>query len=151
MNLQQALQGVQRLCIDTAPLIYLIERHPRYFELMLNIVQAISQGELRACSTVLTLTEVLTQPLRVNNSNLVQAYEAILQDSVGFQLVPIDTTIARLSAELRAKYALKTPDAIQIATATHMNCQAFLTNDLGLKRVQELRILVLSDLTLRGT
>jgi predicted nucleic acid-binding protein len=135
VNFRQALQGLQRLCIDTAPLIYLIERHPRYFELMLNVVQVISQGELRAYSTVLTLTEVLTQPLRANNSTFVSAYEAILQDSVGFQLVPIDAPIARLSAELRAKYALKTPDAIQIATAIYMNCQAFLTNDLGLKHV----------------
>ncbi|MBW4523229.1 MAG: PIN domain-containing protein [Scytolyngbya sp. HA4215-MV1] len=44
------------------------------------------------------------------------------------------------------QYNLKLPDALQIATARVTGCQAFLTNDTALKRVGELRILVLSEL-----
>jgi predicted nucleic acid-binding protein len=41
---------------------------------------------------------------------------------------------------------LRLPDALQIAVALEAGCEAFLTNDLTLKRVVELRVLVLDDL-----
>lgn len=38
-------------------------------------------------------------------------------------------------------------EAIQIATAIHVGCEAILTNDLKLQRVTELQVLALNDLT----
>jgi predicted nucleic acid-binding protein len=63
-------------------------------------------------------------------------------------LGPVHSAAARLAADLRARYSLRTPDAIQVATAIGAGCMAFLTNDRGLRPVMELRILVLEDLTL---
>lgn len=45
---------------------------------------------------------------------------------------------------------LRTPDALQIAAALVAGCEAFLTNDAGLKRVTELRVLVLDELEMVG-
>ena len=77
---------------------------------------------------------------------LVNDYENIIQNSIGFDLIPIDEQIARRAAHLRAQYNLKTPDALHVATALETGCQAFLTNDMGLKRVSEIRVLVLDEL-----
>jgi predicted nucleic acid-binding protein len=41
---------------------------------------------------------------------------------------------------------LRTPDAFQIAAALGAGCEAFLTNDLALSQVAELRVLVLDKL-----
>lgn len=60
----------------------------------------------------------------------------------------VTSTIAENAARLRAKYNLRTPDALHVATALQTNCNAFLTNDLGLKRVNEIVVLVLDDLEL---
>jgi predicted nucleic acid-binding protein len=49
---------------------------------------------------------------------------------------------------LRAHYNLRTPDALQVATALEFGCQAFLTNDEQLQRVTDLRVLVLKELSL---
>jgi predicted nucleic acid-binding protein len=49
---------------------------------------------------------------------------------------------------LRARYNLRTPDALQISAALETSCQAFLTNDTQLKRVTELRMLILDELEL---
>lgn len=57
-------------------------------------------------------------------------------------------SIAETAAELRARYNLRTPDALQIAVALENNCDAFLCNDNGLKRVTELKILILDELEL---
>jgi hypothetical protein len=45
------------------------------------------------------------------------------------------TYVAERAAELRARYNLRTPDALQVATALVRRCEAFLTNDARLKRV----------------
>ncbi|WP_416670565.1 type II toxin-antitoxin system VapC family toxin [Egbenema bharatensis] len=44
------------------------------------------------------------------------------------------------------KHNLKLTDALQLATALEAGCQAFLTNDTQLKRVTELKVLVISEL-----
>lgn len=56
--------------------------------------------------------------------------------------------LAEQAADLRARYNLRTPDAVQIATAIDTGCDAFLTNDIALKRVTEICVIVLSELTL---
>jgi predicted nucleic acid-binding protein len=60
--------------------------------------------------------------------------------------VEITAAIARSTAEVRAKYNLKLPDALQVAIALEASCEALLTNDAQLKRVTELRILVIDEL-----
>jgi predicted nucleic acid-binding protein len=63
-------------------------------------------------------------------------------------MLPIDAVVADMAASLRAKYSLRTPDALQVGTAIVNRCEALLTNDNGLKRVSELSILVLDELEL---
>jgi len=146
MMLPDALRGIRLLGIDSAPLIYLVERHPSYIDRMVFILRYISSGAISAVGSPLILTEVLSQPLRMGKKELVKEYEDIIQNSIGFTLIPIDEQIARRAAELRAKYGLRTPDALHIATALENYCQAFLTNDIGLKRVSEIQVLVLDEL-----
>jgi predicted nucleic acid-binding protein len=55
-------------------------------------------------------------------------------------------TAAERAAELRARYHLRTPDALQVATALLSDCQAFLTNDKDLSRIIEIQVLVLETL-----
>jgi predicted nucleic acid-binding protein len=62
--------------------------------------------------------------------------------------VPIDQDCGRKSAEIRARYNLTLTDAFQVAAALNAGCEAFLTNDAGLKRVTELRIITLDELEL---
>ncbi|MCX7969609.1 MAG: type II toxin-antitoxin system VapC family toxin [Armatimonadetes bacterium] len=148
MRLDEALSGVSCLGIDTAPFIYFVERHPDYLDLIREVIRRIDAGELTAVSSVVTLTEVLTQPLRFGNFSLAQKYRNVLYQSRNFKLVQIDADIAEIAAELRSRYNLRTPDALQLAAAIKSGCDAFLTNDATLKKVAELKVLVLSELKL---
>jgi len=146
MKVREALIGVTLLGIDTAPFIYFIEQHPTYLSLMREILQLVDSGTILACSSVITLTELLTMPLRSGNFSLADEYRRLLYYSRNFRLIPISVTIAERAALIRAQYNLRTPDAIQIATALHCECDTFLTNDVKLKRLTELRVLVLDEL-----
>lgn len=145
--MKAALQGVQLLAIDSAPLIYFIERHPQFGPPMSEVGTRLDSGTLRAVAATLALTEVLTQPLRLNRADVAAAYRRILERHPGVRLVDLDPAIAVRSAELRARYGLKTPDAVQLATAMVAGCDAFLTNDSDLSRVSEIRVIQLAGLS----
>jgi predicted nucleic acid-binding protein len=148
MKLDDALAGVDRLGLDTPPFIYLIERNPAYLDLVREVFLRITAGQLAAHSSVITLTEVLTQPYHAGNDMLVRRYRRFLLRSRNFSLAPITAAIAEQAASLRARYGLRTPDALQISAALAAGCSAFLTNDARLQRVTELRVLVLDELEL---
>lgn len=72
----------------------------------------------------------------------------LLVNAANFQTLPIDIETATSAADLGARYNLRTPDALQVATALAAGCDAFLTNDSAFQRVSEIRILVLDHLEL---
>jgi len=146
VKIAAALQSVQRLYIETAPFIYFIETHPTYIKRMNTVIEAVENNPIEAFSSVITLTEVLNQPLKMGNEMLAQAYRDILINSGGYQLIPVNTIIAEAAADLRARYSLRTPDALHVASAINAACDAFLTNDMSIKRVTELPILSLDEL-----
>jgi predicted nucleic acid-binding protein len=148
VKIATALQGVRRLYIETAPLIYYVEEYPAYIAKMAAIIEAVENSPVAAFSSVITLTEVLNQPIKMGNRKLEQEYQDILVNSGGYQLVPVSVLIASAAAGIRARYGLRTPDALHIASAIHVACDAFLTNDAGIRRVTELPILILDELEL---
>lgn len=147
-TIDDALAGVDRLSLDTAPIIYFVERNLAYVDRVREVFRRVTVGTLSAHSSVITLAEVLTLPKRLGDDALAQRYRRLLLRSRNFTLGPINATIAERAADLRARYGLRTPDALQIATGLVAGCAAFLTNDGRLRRVSELRVLVLDDLTL---
>jgi predicted nucleic acid-binding protein len=148
IKLDDALSGIRLLGLDTAPVIYFVEAHPHYDARVTAVFQRISDGVLQASTSVITLSEVLVQPLLQGQAVLAQQYRDLLLHSANFQMLPIDAPLAEQAADLRARYRLRTPDALQIAAALATGCQAFLINDIALRRVTELRVLVLDDLEL---
>lgn len=148
LKIQAALSGVNRLYVEAAPLIYYVEEHPVYLQRMERIIAFIEDTPIEAVSSVIALTEVLSQPIKKGRTDLQQAYRDILASGEQFRLLPVSQIIAESAARLRAYHNLRTPDALHIATALDAACDAFLTNDNGLKRITQIRILALDDLEL---
>jgi predicted nucleic acid-binding protein len=125
--------GAGPVALDTAPFIYLIEEHPQYLPIVRPVFKAIAPG--------LTLLETLVQPYRVGNAVLAERYEALLTRSRGLHLVEITRAVCRVAAHLRAAHSVKTPDALQLATALLAKCPVFLTNDRKLPVISGIRVL----------
>lgn len=142
----KVLKGIFRIGIDTAPFIYFIEANPNYDQYLTPIFSAISQAKLIGITSTISITEVLVHPLRNGNVELALQYRNLLMNSQHLICRPVDAEIAELAASLRVKYQLRTPDALQIATAILANAEAFLTNDKNLKRVKELKVIIMDDL-----
>jgi predicted nucleic acid-binding protein len=111
-----------------------------------EIFEANDKGEFLFITSSITLLEVLVKPIRDGQSKIVEQYKKILNNASGMEIFEISNAIAIKAAELRAKYNLRTPDALQIATAIENNADYFLTNDMRLKPVKEINSVTLSDL-----
>jgi len=129
-------------------MIYYFEENPSYLDRMDRIFDIIVATPLVAVSGAHTLTEIMVKPLQSGNQSLAQEYRDILVNSDAFNLLAITVPIAESAADLRARYNLRTPDALHVASAIAAGCDAFLTNDARLKRVQEVFILFLDELEL---
>ena len=131
---------------DTAPVIYYIETNPAYIKLVDPFFNALDQGKFQLVTSTITLLEVLIHPLRHGNIALAQQYEILLNSTLNVQVVSVSTVIAQTAARIRATYNLRTPDAIQIATAIEQGSTFFVTNDPIFKRVPDINVIVLDEL-----
>jgi len=61
-------------------------------------------------------------------------------------LLDISSDIAELAGKLRGRYtSLRALDAIQIAVSINVKADAFITNDVKLKQIEESKVIVLKD------
>ncbi len=147
LKLEDAFNGITSLGVDTAPFIYFVEKNPTYVDRMIAIFQRVTR-DMQIITSTITLTEVLVVPFSQKQTHYERQYRNMLLRTERIMSVPVNASIAEVAAQLRANYRLRTPDAIQIATAIESGCDAFLTNDLGLPRVTEISVLVLDELEL---
>jgi predicted nucleic acid-binding protein len=146
LKVADALQGVTRLFLDTAPVIFYVERNPAFIAVVDLVFDRIDAGTLQAVTSPVTLAECLVVPLRLGKMQLQQDFTDLIVSGANVTFVPLDAAIGQQAAELRARYNLRLGDALQIAAALAAGCDAFLTNDLGLKRVQEIAVIVVVEL-----
>ncbi len=130
--------------VDTAIVIYSVEKVPDYFSALEPLWLRLKVGTLKMISSELTLMETLVLPLRNKRFDLIRAYESLLLAS-DLQAFPITQAVLKEAAQLRALTSLRTPDAIHAATAMGENCSIFLTNDADFRKVPDLPVVVLSE------
>ena len=144
MGLVDELRG-SRICIDTAPFIYFIEKDPKYLDILRPIFAEIDAGKIDALTSTITLLEVLVLPFKTKNESLAEKYREILLYAEGLTTFEIFHEVSELSSKLRAQYAIRTPDAIQIAVGIIYGADTFLTNDSDLKKVKDIRVVIFED------
>jgi predicted nucleic acid-binding protein len=134
------------VAFDSAPLIYYLEEHPRYSALSNELFDAIRENRTLGLTSVLTLVEVLVLPLRAGRISLAGDYRRLLSHTIGLTLFPVDEAICERAARMRADHLwLRTPDALQLATALEHGAQVMVTNDRRWQRLKEIPVVVLED------
>lgn len=142
MDVIEAL-GAGPVAVDTAAFIYWIEDHPTMAPIVAPIFHGADRGDFTICTSALTLLEVLVVPYRVGNLELAAAYEDLFGNAGGVDMVPIDSDVLREAARIRASSRVRTPDAIQLATAVVRGCSSFVTCDRGFPSLPTMRIVTL--------
>lgn len=135
----------QRVALDTMIFIYAFDKNPVYLSQLRLFFQAVENGEIEATTSTLTLVECLVRPYRKKDTVLAAKYMILFRNFPHLSVLPLTDEIAERAAFLRAQHNLKTPDAIQLATALLSDSQAFLTNDEEIPQVEGIRLLILDQ------
>jgi uncharacterized protein len=119
-----------KVYLDSCIIIYLLEEHPQFGSTVHQAIETASNRQFYV--SPLVELECLVVPLRAANTILIQRYEDFFRQQI---ILDIKPSIYRLAADLRARYRLKTPDALHLATAHHYDCAELWTNDDRLNQV----------------
>jgi predicted nucleic acid-binding protein len=144
-RLRALLRRHRRVALDTCIFIYQWEGDPRYSPLTDCIFSALERSDLVAVTSSITMTELLVHPYR--NDDVVEVNElfGLLSTYPNLEWIAPSLEVAARAAEIRARFGLRTPDALQAGTAVQSNATVFLTNDPIFRRIKDFEALVLDD------
>ncbi len=138
--------GHSRVLIDTSVWICHLEKHERLAKPAGRIIECIEDGKFRGITSELTLLELTVKPLQLGRQDIADDYEMLLGYFPNLQLEPISRNILMDAAGIRARYRLRTPDSIQLATGLSAGATLAVTNDDAWRDFPLIETLILEDL-----
>jgi predicted nucleic acid-binding protein len=145
-HLGRFLRRHKRIGLDTSVFIYQLENNPRYVGLTDHVFAWLEQPDHAAVTSTITMAELLVRPYRMSDHQQVNEFYALLSTYPNLEWVAPTLLIADTAARIRAAHSLRTPDALQAATALESKATGFITNDSVFERVERFDSLVLEHL-----
>ncbi len=133
--------------LDTSIFIYYLEGVEPYNLLTEAVFKDIADENINGFLSVISITEFVAKPVVDGKVIDIEGFKRFLS-SLPIQVLEINYEIAERAGKLRSQYpSVSTPDALIVATALENNCDVFVTNDKGLKKLEVygLNIIVLKD------
>jgi predicted nucleic acid-binding protein len=110
--------------LDSCVLIYLVERRSKLGDDVRQAMRKASQALF--CVSPLVKLECTVGPIKSADPVLQRAYTATFDN---FETLSMPEPVYLQAAQLRARFGLRTPDALHVACAQHHRCEALWTND----------------------
>jgi predicted nucleic acid-binding protein len=133
-----ALSRGALVLVDSAPIIYLLEYHPKFAARFRPIFERQAAGEILFAVTTLAMAEVLAGPLSMRQEVLAKRYRSVMES---WRVVELTADVAESAARIRASSKLQLADAVQVASALSIGADALLTHDRDLSGAAGLRVI----------
>ncbi|MBK5276376.1 MAG: PIN domain-containing protein [Desulfuromonadales bacterium] len=130
------------LFLDANIIIYRVEAVEPFNQHVLTALRALVEKYPDSGFAVsrLSLMECLVKPLRDQNTADMDRYRGFFS-STGLQIVEVSALVIETATILRARHGLRTPDAIQAASALSIKGPVtFLTGDRQFRKVPGLNV-----------
>ena len=145
-GLGTVLAGHRLVALDTSVWIYHFGGSAAYGRAADSVLEAVAQGSVRGVASELVLLELLVAPLTRGAQDAADEIELTLLHFPNLHLAPITRLVLVRAAEIRARYKLRAPDAIMLATAVEAGATLAVTNDDAWRKVKEIDVLLLGNL-----
>ena len=132
--------------LDACIIIYQVEAVPAFHEKVRSAVSGIlaEHPGSRFSVSRLSLLECLIKPVRERNTSIIERYRSFFAAS-DLAIVEIGPQVIDRAIMLRADTGLRTPDAIQAASALNLpEPSIFITGDRAFSRVPGLKSHIIS-------
>jgi predicted nucleic acid-binding protein len=145
-RLRAFLRRHRRIALDTSIFIYHLEPNPKYLAYTDAIFSWLERSESKAITSTITMTELLVLPYREGDEQRANDFYGLLSTYPNLDWIAPNLEIAEIAARIRALHRLRTPDALQAATAAHSQATGLITNDAVFERAEGFETLVLDRL-----
>lgn len=147
MTLVDVIPEGELVALDTVAWIYEVEAHPVFGPIVNPFFHdRIATAKNPAGSSLLALGELLVQPLSAGRKDLADRYRSYFTASGNWFVWEVTRAVVEQAASLRAKYRIKMLDALHVASAVLNQARHFVTNDAELRKVTEIKVVILADL-----
>jgi predicted nucleic acid-binding protein len=140
------LKRHSRIALDTSVFIYQLEASPPYLPLTDRVFSWLEKSRSTAVTSTITMTELLVLPYRNSDERPVDELYALLSLYPNLEWIAPSLEIADVAARILAQHRLRTPDALQAATAAVSGATGLVTNDAVFERVTKFEVLILDHL-----
>lgn len=135
-----------RINVDANALIYFTEAHPSLGPPVKALFAYADTGACTLVTSELTRAEVLVLPMRHGNQGLIESYRQILAGDGPVEMLAITRAVLEAGAALRARGAVRLPDAIHLASAASSGCDFVVTADQRMRPDPPLAVLEISQI-----
>ncbi|MBI3335700.1 MAG: type II toxin-antitoxin system VapC family toxin [Candidatus Portnoybacteria bacterium] len=126
------LEKHRSLFLDSMIFIYFFEGFTPKEERLKLLFSRIESGLNLGYTSLITLSEVLVKPYQRQDNEVINEYIRFFQEFPHIDILSMNQIIAIRSAQLRARYRIRTPDALQVASALEYAIEGFITADRAL-------------------
>ncbi len=123
-------RSLKPIYLDTNVIVQLIERRDLALRSFMISVNAAGRHFV---TSELTLAELLVKPIEWGDTDLCETYEALLSEDGLVRTHPVDRSILRNSAMIRARHGGNLPDTVHLATAIALGCETVVSADQRMK------------------
>lgn len=121
---------MKRIALDSMVFIYIFEQSTLYYPQAEEILTSVEKGTYEGVTSIISVTEALSVKKLHTNRMAQNEILRFFHEVPHLAVLPVAWEIAQSAAELRRMYSsLRTPDAIQLATAVEAKADVFITND----------------------
>lgn len=145
-GLKSLFRSHSRIALDTSIFIYQLQAHPKYAALTNEVFAWLELPKSLGVTSTITITELLVGPYREGNQRKADEILALLSTYPNLEWLAPSLEVADLAAQIRARHGLRTPDAIQAATAIVGRATALVTNDRQQRKIAGTKVILLDDL-----
>ena len=136
----------KKVGLDSMIFLYQFADHPTYAPLTEIVFELLEQNKLISVTTTITIAEVFVRAEEKQDQITIAAYEQFFHTVPHLDIISVDWYVARLASKLRAKYkTIRLPDALQVSAPLLKNYSLFLTNDEKMKKVKEIKVVMLDE------
>jgi len=127
----------KRIALDSMIFIYHFEESRAYFHEVQKILLSAQEGEYELVTSTISVIEALSTPKYLRLHETVNEIKLFFKEAGFIKVIDVSWDIAIEAASLRRQHeSLRTPDAIQLATAIVSGADVFITNDVRLSKIK---------------
>ena len=133
------------LFLDACAIIYLIEsKEPFYSQVQKTLHHLADEySDMSIAISRLSVLECLVHPLRHQENSIIEQYRTFFAKQ-DLQIIELAPDVVEKALWLRVRYNLRTPDALQAASALELpGDNLFFTGDKSFNRVPELNVKII--------